>query len=231
MQRRVIAAIAAVLLAGIGAVLLYSYVTNADKRAMAGQEATNVLVVTKEVPTGTMAENIAPFVEVRQLPKVAVVPGALTTITEVAGLATTTDLQIGEQLLAARFATPGTTTTGQVSVPTDKQVLSILLEPQRLVGGTIAAGDKVGMFVTVADETHLLLNDVLVTNIQGGLDPAATDKGAAPAGAITVSLALDAKDAELVVFAIEKGSIWLSRETPESDKSKTHGVNVKNVFK
>src|SRR6185369_9849400 len=63
MQRRVIAAIAAVLLAGIGAVLLYSYVNTADKRAMAGQEATSVLVVTKVVPAGTPSESIAPYVE------------------------------------------------------------------------------------------------------------------------------------------------------------------------
>ena len=62
MQRRIIAAVAAVLLAGIGAVLLYSYVNNADARAMATLETTQVLVVTKVIPAGTSGANLAPFV-------------------------------------------------------------------------------------------------------------------------------------------------------------------------
>ncbi|MBI5027819.1 MAG: hypothetical protein HZB48_03210, partial [Actinobacteria bacterium] len=53
MQRRIIAAVAAVLLAGIGAVLLYSYVNTAEARAMSNMAPTSVLVVTKVIPAGT----------------------------------------------------------------------------------------------------------------------------------------------------------------------------------
>ena len=231
MQRRVIAAIAAVLLAGIGAALLYSYVISADTRAMAGQDVTDVLIVTKVVPTGTVAENIGPFVEIRQLPKAAIVPDALTTTAAVAGLATTTDLQVGEQLLRSRFADPATTAQGTVQVPKDKQEVSIQLEPQRVVGSTIAAGDKVSVFFTIGEETRLVLTDVLITNAQGGIDPANGDDTAAPSASLMLTLALDAKDVERVVFASEAGKIWMSRVTPESAHQATNGITAKNVFK
>lgn len=231
MQRRVIAAVAAVLLAGIGAFLLYNYVNNADKRAMAGQEAVQVLVVTKLVPAGTTAEAIAPYVETRQLPRVAVVADAVANTADVVGLATTTDLQVGEQLLRSRFAEPGTSMTGKVKVPDNMQELSIVLEPQRVVGSTIAAGDKVAIFFTVEGETRMVLNDVLVTNIQGGLDPAATDEGAAPSGSLVVTFALEPKDAERVVFIGETAKLWLAREGKDTADQETTGVNVKNVFK
>ena len=53
MKRRIIAAVAALLLAGIGAVVLTSYVRGADARAMAGMQTEKVLVVTTMVPKGT----------------------------------------------------------------------------------------------------------------------------------------------------------------------------------
>jgi pilus assembly protein CpaB len=231
MQRRVIAAIAAVLLAGVGAVLLYSYVNSADKRAMAGQEATTVLVVTKVIPTGTPAEGIAPYVEVRQLPKAAVVPGAITVLNDIAGLATTTELQVGEQLMSARFADPATTQVGVVAVPKDMQEVSFLAESQRAVGSTIAAGDKVDLYVTFDDLTKLTLADVLVIKVQGAIDEAASESGAATGGSVTYTVALKAQDVERAIYAAEHGKVWLSRVTPESANQTTTGTTLKNVFK
>ena len=47
MIRRVLAAVAAILLAAIGALVLVTYVGNADQRAMAGMQTTEVLVVSR----------------------------------------------------------------------------------------------------------------------------------------------------------------------------------------
>lgn len=231
MQRRAIAAVLAVLLAGIGAVMLYSYVTNADKRAMAGQEPTVVLVVSKIVPVGTTAENLAPYVEMKQLPQAAIVPGALTTTTDIAGLITTSDLQIGEQVLLSRFSEPNVTETGEVDVPSNLQQLSISLGSPRVLGSRIVGGDKVGVYFTIGEGTHLVLRNVLVTDVQGGLDPEATEGGAAPGGDVVVTFALSARDAEKVVFATEAGKIWLSLEPIDEDKTATRIVTVKNVLK
>ena len=55
---------------------------------------------------------------------------------------TTVDLQPGEQLLAGRFARPrALQAPGTVAVPAGLQEVSVQLEPQRAVGGRLAAGD------------------------------------------------------------------------------------------
>lgn len=171
MQRRIIAAVAAVILAGIGAVLLYSYVNNADARAMATLDTTQVLVATKVIPAGTSGANLAPFVALKQLPKVAVVEGALTSTELVADLEATTDLQVGEQVIASRFAKPNTDVSGKVDVPTDLSQVSVQLDPQHVVGTHIAPGSKVALYISVEVNqvavSKLAFRDVLVTNVQG----------------------------------------------------------------
>ena len=83
MKRRIIAAVAAVILAGVAAFGLFTYVRGADARAMAGQETIEVLVVTKAVPKGTTAEGLTKSVESKLLPQTAVAPGAVTSLDEI----------------------------------------------------------------------------------------------------------------------------------------------------
>ena len=57
---------------------------------------------------------------------------------------------------------------GTVAVPAGLQEVSIVLEPQRAMGGRLAAGDEVGVIVSKSEgETHAVLHFVLVTQIQG----------------------------------------------------------------
>ena len=237
MQRRVIAAVAAVLLAGIGAILLFSYVNTADKRAIANQAPTDVLVVTQAIPAGTPAEAIAPYVELRQLPKGAVVAGSLVNAADpaVAGLVTSTELQVGEQLLQSRFIQPGITDNGEVAVPDDLQTLTLQLDPQRTVGSAIAPGDKLAVFVSmeVDDEpqTTLMARDVLVTRVQGAPDQSTVDEKAAPSGELILTVALAPKDAGRLIWAAEyaKG-IWLALEPKAGEHETTPTITVKHVL-
>jgi len=234
MQRRVIAAIAAVLLAGIGAVLLFSYVSTADARAMANLAPTEVLVVTKVVPAGTPAENLGPYVERRELPRTAVVPDALTSAADLTGLVASTDLQVGEQLLKARFSEPGVNNNGEVDVPKDLQQLTIQLDPSRVIGTNLAPGDKVGLFISKEENqvalTKLAFRNVLVTRIQGAPDQSTPDGEALPSNDVLVTLAIAPKDSTQVVWGIEFGHVWLALEPEEGDQNSRNVVKVKNVF-
>lgn len=250
MARRVIAALAAILLAALGAMVLVSYVGAADQRAMAGMNSASVLVVTSPVAEGTPAEELAASVTTEQLPAKAIVPGAITSLDELKGLVATADLQPGEQLLAARFADPvATTSPTGVDIPAGMQEISVLLEPQRVAGGHLAAGDTVGVFISVAGEapqTRLVLNSALVTRVQGAVVPAATEGAAAtdvtpaaneapapeaaPAESVMVTLALTGPDAERVVFGSENGSLWLSKQPADAKADGTRIVTRENVL-
>ena len=226
MKRRLIAAVSAVLLAVVGAVMLVTYVSGVDRRAAAGMEPTTVLVVTASIPAGTPAESLSGHIANKTLPKTAVADDALTSVKDITGQVTTTDLQPGEQLLAGRFADPAEIAAdGPTQAPSGRQLVSVVLDPQRALGGHLAAGSKVAVFMsfTDPDTTALTLRNVLVTGVQGGVSSEIKGGEAAdPADAsepvqgtsVMVTLAVTPPEAKKLVFGADHGTLWLSLEPP-----------------
>jgi pilus assembly protein CpaB len=234
--RRVIAAVVAGLLAVVGAALLVGYVSQADARAMAGLDAVDVLVVTKPIAEGTSSADLKGSIEATTLPAAAVVPEALTSLDSVKGLVTVTGLVPGEQLVPERFSSPESLTpSGAVDVPDGQQEVSVLLDAQRVLGGQVSAGDHVGVFVSLTepDRTSLSLQKVLVTRIAGTppADGESSDASAAALdGSVLVTLALNAHDAEKVVFGAEHGAVWLSLQNDATATGGAAVVTEENVF-
>jgi pilus assembly protein CpaB len=239
-KRRVIAAITAVLLAGVGAVVLLGYVGNADRRAMAGLQPVDVLVVTAAVPEGTTAEALAKLVTTKTLPATSVVKGALSSLATISGQVSTTDLQTGEQVLASRFADPASlANAGDVPVPPGLQQIALSLDPQRALGGHLTAGATVGVFISLPKEgespaqTHLVQHKVLVTKVDGGTTTPAPEGGigtaTSPGAALMVTLAVSSHNAETLVYGAEHGTLWLSLEPPGAVVSGTRVVTRANV--
>jgi pilus assembly protein CpaB len=239
-KRRVLGGVAAILLAAVGAVLLLTYVGAADERAMSGMRSVSVLVVTKPVAEGTLGEQLTSLVTAKELPAIAVTAGAVADLAQLAGQVATTDLKPGEQLLSSRFVDPATLPkAGEVTIPKGLQEVSILLDPQRVVGGRVVAGARVGVFLSLPKDdieparTHLTLNKVLVSRVEGGTAPAvAADKKVASttsANGVMVTLALSAADAEEVVYGAEYGTLWLSLEPADVVLTGTRVVTRENV--
>ncbi|MCW2700258.1 MAG: cpaB [Blastococcus sp.] len=244
MRRRLVAASAALVLFVVGALVLVAYVRGADARALAGAQPVQVLVVDQPVPAGTPGEELAEYVRSDILPAKAAVEGRVADLAALDGLVATTDLEPGEQLLASRFEQPDQRqAAGTVQVPTGLQEVSVLLDPQRAVGGRLAAGDTVGVYLSQVlgdlKQTHGVLHRVLVTQVQGA--PAAPDPAAAagtetaasssaPASSLMVTLAVDAQDAETVIFGAEHGTLWLSLEPEGSETGGTRVVQPENVY-
>lgn len=244
MRRRLLAAAAALVLALVGALVLVAYARGADSRAMAGMTTVQVLVVADPIAKGTPADQIAGSVRTETVPAKAAVPGRVRTLSAVRGQVTTVDLKPGEQLLASRFASSSSLgTPGTVAVPTGDQELSIQLEPQRAVGGRLAAGDKVGVFVSYKPSggglTHVVLNHVLVTQVQGApaapkagdaAAPADAAQSGAPTQSLMITLAVTAKAGEPIVWGMEHGTVWLSLEPDDADTSGTTPIGPDNVY-
>jgi pilus assembly protein CpaB len=242
MRRRVIGGVAGLLLAIVGAVLLSSYVGAADQRAQSGMRSMTVLVVTKPIAEGTSGDQLAGLVSPKELPAVAVPAGVVGNLSELAGQVATTDLQVGEQLLSSRFVDPATLRrAGEVAVPKGMQEVSIAVDPQRVVGGNVTAGSKIGLFVSLPkDETNpaqtsLMLDQVLVSRVNGNTTSSpSTLKSTAgtttSTSSVLVTLAVSAADAEKVVFGAEFGTLWLSLEPAGAVVSGTRVVTRENVL-
>jgi len=242
-RRRLLAATAALVLLVVGTVVLLAYVRTADARALAGARTVQVLVVDQVIPRGTAGGDLAPLVRTELLPAKAALPDRVTDLSALAGRVATVDLQPGEQLLASRFESPDDMQApGTVAVPDGLQEVSILLEPQRAVGGRLAAGDTVGVFVSLSEAktTHVVLHHVLVTQVQGAPTPAdpaaagdpetASAGAAAPSASLMITLAVTAAKAEAVVFGIEHGTVWLSLEPADAGTSGTEVITPGNIY-
>lgn len=256
MRRRLLAAAAALVLALVGAVVLLAYAKGADARAMAGQRTREVLVADQLIPSGTAATSLADHVKVENLPASAVAPGAVASLSALTGKVALADVLPGEQLLPARFGDPSQLRTpGTVAVPPGLQEVTVQLEPQRALGGRLAAGDHVGVYVSLVNpdgsgSTDSVLHTVLVTQVQGGTAPppstgstgaaaatatpstaAATSTTAAtPTSTLLVTFALGAKGAEAVVFGQEHGKVWLSLEPAGANTGGTTVIDNRNVY-
>jgi pilus assembly protein CpaB len=208
MQRRLLAAVAAFLIAAVGAVLLVSYAQSAEARAQAGEQLVPVLVVGSTVPAGTDAAVVAGSVRTEQVPARLAAPGRLSDLSAVAGFVTTADLLPGEQVLQERFTDPASLLpAGTVAAPAGTQEVSLTLQPQQAVNGAVKAGDRVGVLVigkgagTPASQS---IDRVLVTRSTGGTG------SADPNAQVTVTLALDGPQSAAVVAGMQQGTIWLS---------------------
>ncbi|GAB2764883.1 Flp pilus assembly protein CpaB [Sinomonas soli] len=221
MKSRLVAGAAALAAAILGVILVLAYANGADARAMAGLQPTQVLVVVKPIPAGTAAEKIKDSLQLRTLPAEAIAPTALRSLDGTAGKVTTADLSEGEQLLADRLATPqALAEPGTVPVPAGLQEVSFQLDAQRAVGGRLAAGDTVGLFLSFdkgavpsggPESTSLTYAGMLVTSVQRA--PQTTESATVtPTTPFIITVAANASQASRIVFASEFGKIWLSKQ-------------------
>jgi pilus assembly protein CpaB len=241
MRRRLLAALAALVLLLVGSVVLVAYVRGADARALAGVRTVQVLVADQPIPAGTTGKALAELVRWEVLPEKAALPGRVTDLSALADLSASVDLEPGEQLLTSRFADPESAQApGTVAVPAGKSELSVLLEPQRVIGGRLAAGDTVGVYISLDAKTHAVLHRLLVTQVQGAPaqasgqqgepETASSGTGSAPTASLMVTLAVTAREAEAVVFGMEGGKVWLSLEPADAATSGTEVITPENIY-
>lgn len=251
MKARLLGGIAALVVAIIGTVLLVSYVQGADRRALANTETAEVYVVQKDIAAGTPAANFGDAVVKKTVPKSSVASGSVTTLAELGQKVSAVGLVPGEQLLANRMVEPAQLLgPGRAPVPTGLQEVTVKLSIDRIVGGSLKAGDTVGVVLSypeneklnLPDQTQLLLHKVLVTAVQNSTGAVAQEQSATTTsesssdgamsakssaaqanGGYLVTLARPAIDVEKIVHAIEFGKVYLSKET-ESSPADNNGV-------
>lgn len=188
-NRRVRGAVAALVLASIGAVGLVAFVKGAEDRALAGEKLVDVLVVKERVDAGTPASELQDNLGVEQVPAKVRADEAVTDLAALTGLVAGVDLLPGEQITAARFVAPEDFTgrARAISVPEDLLEVTVSLAPERAVGGVIRPGSTVGVVASFDDgatgsgnaeegeapapargggTSGIILHKVLVTNIQ-----------------------------------------------------------------
>ncbi|MCO4275096.1 RcpC/CpaB family pilus assembly protein [Pseudarthrobacter sp. HLT3-5] len=97
---------------------------------------------------------MADYVVKKDVPKLALASDSVTDLNDLGDKVTAVSLMAGEQLLSTRMVEPNAFLgSARVQVPEGLQEITLKLPIERVVGGTIKAGDTVGVFVSVENAT------------------------------------------------------------------------------
>jgi pilus assembly protein CpaB len=247
MGRRTLLLVAAVVLAGLGATLVFLYAHGADQRAAQGQQLEQVLVATTTIPAGTTGASLngSASVQQRSVASNSVAPGALTSLTTVSSLITMAPIYPGEQLLAAEFGPASAQTS--LPIPVGKMAVSVQLGDPERVAGFVTNGSDVAVFVTIAntdpttqarepDATEILLTRVTVIGVGNTslVTQTSTDRTGAqnteqiPKTILTLAVTQD--QATRLIHAAQKGALYFALLTPTSKVSPGGRVDSSNLL-
>lgn len=171
MNRRVLGAVAAILLAAVGTFVLVAYVQGAEQRALEGEESVSVLVVSELIEKGTPVSEIADRVTSELIPAKVQTAGTVEDLSDLEGTVAAVDLLPGDQIVASRFITPSAFQTARpVEIPEGLLEVTVSLNPERAFGGQVSPGDTVAV---VASFDPFQLDGLEPSFLEPGQDGAA----------------------------------------------------------
>jgi pilus assembly protein CpaB len=243
MDRRKVLLLVAAVIAALGTLLVFFYVNGADSRADQRYDAVTVLKAVKQIEPGETAEaaQAAGKIETSAVARKDLLIGAINGLDPIAGKVAVSTIYPGEQIVSSKFGAAGTAATSALSIPKGKIAISISLDDPARVAGFVNPGNKVAVFYTgtTADSslTRLLLPSVEV--IGAGTTTLTPTKTTATDGTQSVeqlpktllTLALDQRDAEKVIFASKNGSLSFALLNNDSQVGPSQGVTTASLFK
>lgn len=204
-----------------------------------------VVVARDALSPGEAADDLvaAGRVAVEQRPVDDVPAGAVRTTDALAGQIVAATVAEGEALSGASLR-PAVLRGAAIDIPDGLQAVAVTVPFTSGVAGYAGPGDRVNLYATVppgaqgapvSPLTGLLLTDVEVLDVSQEVAPrraeavtAAEEPGPAPAregrSEVTLLLAVDAADAERVVFAASVNQLWFTLVPEGQGGSATDGV-------
>ncbi|MGA8845179.1 MAG: Flp pilus assembly protein CpaB [Nocardioides sp.] len=245
MDRRRILLVVAVIVAALGAALVFVYAQDAEDRAREQITTQNVLVATQVIATGESASDAASANKLlsKPVPTEEILVGSSNEGTDFTDTVALTTIYPGEQLLTQRFGTIDqvASETGLV-VPKGLTATAITLDDTSRISGFTPAGTRVGVFITgtfggaTQPEVRVLFKQVLI--LANGLVTVAPQIG--PDGEPVVSadsaalsqyvLALSARDAAKLSLAKSLGEISLVLLPPDTPLKIGDPVTPGDIF-
>ena len=236
-------AIAAAL--AVAAVLLTSlYVRDIRNDAEQGSSLVSVMVAARDIVAGTPGSEAAGdnLLKPREVPRRSVVPGAITSTDQVAGLVASEQIYEGEQVTTRRFAPLAEQgVRGQLSG--NERGFQVSGTQHQLLAGTLVAGDRIDVVASIKyrvkeiggtaigtelerTASRIVLRDLLVLS---AADDVSSDSGLADSSSTTLSVILAVTDSQAQkLFFVMKNGEW-SLELRPKNKPKDSPESVETV--
>ena len=252
MKSRVVMVVIAVVLGLMAAYGIFLYARGIKTTVEEENETAKILVAEEDIPIGAGVKKITEQKQAsfKEVPKKYVASRAVTETKDFDGQVLAVPVNKGEQITTDHFKY-NTKAGLAFTVPEDQLALSIAVDEVKGVSGMIKAGDLVTIIATLptakgtgadADQTKILLQNVKVLAVGKTIAPpkgraeenksvVSRTSSAEPAKKI-VTFSLTPADSEKLVFAEEKGNVWLSLlPASEVEPVSTPGQTIETVFK
>lgn len=200
----------AVGLALVAMLMTLYYVTNYKRSVQHSQGTVQVYVAAHDLQTGTAGADIVKQhdLKVANVQRRDVVPGAISTPSQISGLVLSEPVYAGEQVTLRPFSDVAAQgIRGQLKGTL--RAVQIAGDPNQLLAGTLQAGDHVDLVAnlridpnTTATATRIVLRDltVLSTSSDGAIS-----KASSPSGGSSVILAVTDTQVQRLFFVVKDG--------------------------
>lgn len=247
MDRRKLLLVVAVIVAMLGAGLVFLYVQGADKRAADQFDTVEVLTATQPIVTGETYEEAlsADKFQMTRVPQSVMLPSALTAPGGLDGLAANTNIFPGEQIVPEKFG--GVAEASRLPIPDDMVAVSVELTDSARVAGFVSAGSEVSIWLTGDEATvnrepkwysRLVIPSAKVLAAGSTTLVSTTSTDAATGEETTeqlprtlLTLAVDQDDAEKVKLAAAIGELSFGLISETSKVKPGPGRIFDNLFK
>jgi pilus assembly protein CpaB len=246
--------IAAIVIAAIGAGMIFLYVRGINDRAQADQEPREVLAATQQIEAGESIDDAvaAGKLDLQTYAEKDILDGAVQNTETLSGQVALQTIYPNEQIIPSKFGAPGT--EQNLTIPDGTMAVSIQLTDPARVAGFINPGAKVAVFASGsmpaksndpnADPsaastdtfTRLLIPSVQVIGVgtTSVLSTTTTDEtGAATTEQLPktlLTLALTQDQAEQVIFASGNGQLALGLLNDKSKVRSSPPVTFATLF-
>lgn len=240
--RSVVLIVAAILIAGITALLARSWLTNDRPQevvsAPAPTSAVEVLVARNDLPAGRILQQgdlrwqAWPDVD---LPEQYIRKTNNSDMADMAGSVVRSGIRAGEPLSRGRVATPGDRGFMAAVLTPGMRAITVRVDPTSGIGGFVFPGDRVDMILShrIDDSetrTQNRAGETVLTNVRVlAIDQRTDDQKNTPSPANTVTLEVTPKQVERVVVARALGDLSLSLRSlasPEPDSGDTENTET-----
>lgn len=247
MDRRRILMVVAVVVATLGAALVFLYAQNAESRAEDRFETVEVLVASQQIEAGEAidAALTAGKITKQSVTVGSVLPGATDQGAVFKGQVALTTVYPGEQLLPAKFGVAtDVEAASTLPIPDGLQAISVDLGDPERVAGFVNPGAEVvvywyGVDAQTGQSVARILHERVLVLGTGSTTQVATTTTTDPTGAETIeqlprtllTFALTQKDVERTIFAQRNGELILGLVNDKSQVGAGRGVDLQSLFR
>jgi pilus assembly protein CpaB len=240
-----------VVIAALGATLVFLYVQGVEAKADEAREVVQVLGATEVINAGETADEAIASgkIDLIDVPRENLIDGYISDTSSLTGLVALTTIYEGEQIIPQKFGAEGSQEA--ITFPKGSMAVSVQLSDPARVAGYVLPGSEVAVFmsggaaegtaagaaVAAGDFTRLLFPKVEVVGVGSTTLTTATttdESGAQTTEEIPrtiLTLALSQAQAEKLIYAQGHGELVLGLLNDESVVRPGTGVTAEDLFR